>query len=306
MTQRPARAYVKLSIVAALVTMGLKFGAYLLTDSIGLFSDVAESSVNLIAAIVALWALTLAAQPPDREHTFGHTKAEYFSSALEGGLIIVAAISIAVAASERLLHPQDVTQLELGLILSLIAAAINGGVALILLRAGRRLRSIALKADGHHLLTDVWTSVGVVLGLVLAKMTGWLILDPIVALIVAAHISWVGVQLMRETFEGLMDTALPESDLAIIQQTLAPYEEQGIQFHALRTRVAGTRNFVSFHVLVPGEWSVHQGHDLCETLEVAIMQSLPGTHVITHLEPMEDPRSWADEPLDRPDALTHN
>ena len=302
MNGQPARAYVKLSIVAALVTMGLKFGAYLLTDSIGLFSDVAESSVNLIAAIVALWALTLAAQPPDREHTFGHTKAEYFSSALEGSLVLVAAISIAVAASERLLHPQAITELELGLGLSLIAAAVNGGVALILLRAGRRLRSIALKADGHHLLTDVWTSVGVVLGLILVKVTGWLILDPIVALIVAANISWVGVQLIRETFEGLMDTALPDTDLAIIHQALAPYEDEGIQFHALRTRVAGRRNFVSFHVLVPGEWSVHRGHDLCEALEVAIMQSLPGTHVITHLEPMEDPRSWDDQHLDRPNA----
>lgn len=302
MSSPSAQAYVKLSIVAALVTMGLKFGAYLLTDSIGLFSDVAESSVNLIAAIVALWALTLAAQPPDREHTFGHTKAEYFSSALEGSLILVAALSIAVAASERLLHPQGITELELGLSLSIMAAVVNGGVAWILLRAGRRLRSIALKADGHHLLTDVWTSVGVVLGLVLVKATGWLILDPIVALIVAANISWVGVRLMRETFEGLMDTALPDSDLAIIHQALAPYEDQGIQFHALRTRVAGTRNFVSFHVLVPGNWSVHRGHDLCETLEVAIMQSLPGTHVITHLEPMEDPRSWADQQLDRTDA----
>ena len=303
MSSKSARAYIKLSIVAALTTMGLKFGAYLLTDSIGLFSDAIESSVNLIAAIVAFWALALAAQPPDRQHTFGHSKAEYFSSALEGGLIILAAISIAVAATERLLHPQPIPELELGVTLSLIAAAINGGVALVLLRAGRRLRSISLKADGHHLLTDVWTSVGIGLGLILVKVTGWLILDPIVALIVASNICWVGVQLMRETFAGLMDSALPEAELAIIHQALAPYEQQEVQFHALRTRVAGARNFVSFHVLVPGDWSVHRGHDLCETLEVAIMRALPGTHVITHLEPMEDPRSWADEPLDRHDHL---
>jgi cation diffusion facilitator family transporter len=311
MSSLTARNYIKLSIVAALVTMGLKFWAYLLTDSVGLFSDVAESSVNLVAAVVAFWALNLASQPPDREHTFGHSKAEYFSSALEGGLIVLAAISIAVAASERLLNPQPVTKVEWGLVLSLVAAMVNGGVAVTLLRAGRRLRSVALRADGHHLLTDVWTSIGIVLGLVLTKLTGWQILDPIVALLVAVHIAWVGVQLMRETFSGLMDTALPKAQQAIIYETLDAYREQGIQFHALRTRVAGSRNFVAFHVLVPGDWSVQKGHDLCDQLEVHINQVLPGTDVMTHLEPLEDPASWGDEggdrsqhqPIDSEDAL---
>ncbi|PZD70353.1 Ferrous-iron efflux pump FieF [Acaryochloris thomasi RCC1774] len=299
MSSLVARNYIKLSIAAALVTMGLKFWAYLLTGSVGLFSDVAESSVNLIAAVVAFWALNLAAQPPDSEHTFGHSKAEYFSSALEGALIVLAAISIAVAASQRLLNPQPVTRVEWGLVLSLIAAAINGGVAVTLLRAGRRLRSISLRADGHHLLSDVWTSIGVVIGLVLAKLTGWLILDPLIALLVAIHIAWVGIHLLRETFSGLMDTALPETEQAIIHETLATYKERGIQFHALRTRVAGARNFVALHVLVPGNWTVQQGHELCDELEIHINQELPGTDVMTHLEPIEDPASWADEERDR-------
>ncbi|MGF1600928.1 MAG: cation transporter [Chloroflexi bacterium AL-N5] len=299
MSSPAARNYIKLSIAAAIVTMGLKFWAYLLTDSVGLFSDVAESSVNLIAAVVAFWALNLASQPPDSEHTFGHSKAEYFSSALEGALIVLAAISIAVAASQRLLNPQPVTRVEWGLVLSLVAAAVNGGVAVTLMRAGRRLRSVALRADGHHLLTDVWTSVGVVLGLMLAKLTGWLILDPIIALLVAVHIALVGIHLMRETFSGLMDTALPRAEQAIIHETLDTYRQRGIQFHALRTRVAGSRNFVAFHVLVPGDWSVQKGHDLCDELEVHICHALPGTDVMTHLEPIEDPASWADGESDR-------
>jgi cation diffusion facilitator family transporter len=299
MSSSTARNYIKLSIAAALVTMGLKFWAYLLTDSVGLFSDVAESSVNLIAAVVAFWALNLAAQPPDSEHTFGHSKAEYFSSALEGALIVLAAISIAVAASQRLLHPQPVTQVEWGLVLSLVAAAVNGGVAVILLRAGRRLKSISLRADGHHLLSDVWTSIGVVVGLVLTKLTGWLILDPLIAMLVAIHIVWVGLHLLRETFSGLMDTALPEAEQAIIHATLATYQERGVQFHALRTRVAGARNFVALHVLVPGDWTVQQGHELCDELEIHINHALPGTDVMTHLEPLEDPASWADEERDR-------
>lgn len=299
MSSQSARAYISLSIAAALVTMGLKFGAYQLTLSVGLFSDVAESSVNLVAALAAFWALTVAAQPPDKEHSFGHSKAEYFSSGLEGLLILAAAISISITAVPRLFNPQPISDLELGLVLSLIASIINGGVAWILLRAGKRLRSITLRADAHHLLTDVWTSVGVVVGLVIVKLTGWLILDPIMALLVALHIAWVAIKLLRETMAGLMDSALPESDQAIIRATLTAYQTQGIHFHALRTRVAGARNFVSFHVLVPGNWTVQKGHSLCETLEQSIMTALPGTHVMTHLEPLEDPVSWADAELDR-------
>lgn len=299
MSSQAARLYILLSIAAALITMGLKFGAYQLTSSVGLFSDVAESSVNLIAALAAFWALTIAAQPPDKKHTFGHSKAEYFSSGLEGLLILVAALSIAITAVPRLLSPQPLAELELGLGLSILASLVNSGVAWILLRAGKRLRSITLRADAHHLLTDVWTSMGVVMGLVIVKLTGWLILDPLMALLVAVRIAWVSIDLLRETMAGLMDSALPEADQAVIRATLTAYQAQGIQFHALRTRVAGARNFVSFHVLVPGNWTVQKGHELCDSLEQAIMTALPGTHVITHLEPLEDPVSWEDAELDR-------
>lgn len=299
MSSKAARAYILLSIAAALITMVLKFGAYQLTSSVGLFSDVAESSVNLIAALAAFWALTVAAQPPDQEHTFGHSKAEYFSSGLEGLLILVAAISIAITAIPRLFDPQPLAELELGLGLSILSSLVNAGVAWVLLRAGKRLRSITLRADAHHLLTDVWTSVGVVAGLVIVKLTGWLILDPIMALLVALNIAWVSSKLIRETMSGLMDSALPEADQAVIRATLTAYQSQGIQFHALRTRVAGARNFVSFHVLVPGNWSVQKGHELCDILEQSIMTALPGTHVMTHLEPIEDPVSWEDAELDR-------
>lgn len=303
MNTRSARSYATLSIGAAILTIALKFGAYFLTGSVGLFSDAAESVVNLIAALVALWALTLAARPPDEEHAFGHSKAEYLSSGVEGALILVAAASISVAAWGRLFNPQPLEQVGLGLVITLVATAVNGGVALILLRAGRRLRSITLRADAHHLLTDVWTSGGVVLGVILVHLTGWLLLDPAIALIVAANIVWAGVRLLRETGYGLLDTALPAVDQQIIAAVLARYKEKGILFHALRTRVAGARRFVSLHVLVPGEWTVQRGHDLCEEIELAISRGLPGTNVITHMEPLEDPVSWDDQDLDRPTSV---
>ena len=296
---RSARGYAVLSIVAALLTIALKFGAYVLTGSVGLLSDALESLVNLVAALVALWALTFAARPPDAEHAFGHNKAEYFSSALEGTLILVAAVSIAVAAWGRLFDPQPLDQVGLGLGLVLVATAINGGVATILLRAGRRLRSITLRADAHHLFTDVWTSAGVVLGIFLVKLTGWLVLDPIIALLVAVNIVWAGLRLLWETGLGLLDTALPINEQQLITAILSSYEQRSIQFHAIRTRTAGTRRFVSFHVLVPGEWTVQSGHELCEEIELAISKALVNTHVTTHLEPLEDPVSWEDQELDR-------
>lgn len=299
MSRQSPRTYIALSIGAALTTMALKFSSYALTGSMGLFSDAAESGVNLIAALFALWALTVAARPADYEHTFGHSKAEYFSSALEGVLVLVAALSILVAAVPRLLDPQPIAQLEIGLLLSLIAAGVNGGVAWILLRAGKRLRSITLRADAHHLLTDVWTSGGVVVGLILVKLTGWQILDPLMAIAVAINVSWVGIRLLKETTHGLMDSSLPQHEQTMIQDILEFYQQQGIAFHALRTRVAGSRNFVSLHVLVPGEWTIQQGHDLCEEIEHKVMRAIPKTHVTTHLEPIEDPVSWQDEPLDR-------
>ncbi|MEJ1931156.1 cation diffusion facilitator family transporter [Nostoc sp. NIES-2111] len=299
MSSQTARSYAYLSIAAAVVTIGLKFGAYLLTGSVGLLSDAIESCVNLVAAIVALWALTYAAKPADAEHTFGHSKAEYFSSGAEGALIVVAAISIAVEAWGRLLHPEPLTQLGLGLVLSLVATAVNGAVAYILLKAGRRLRSITLRADAHHLLTDVWTSGGVILGIFMVKVTGWLILDPVIALLVALNIVWAGFKLLKETFFGLLDTSLPKEEMEVIGRILDEYADQSIQFHAMRTRLAGTRRFISFHVLVPGAWTVLQGHDLCEAIELKIIHALPGSNVTTHLEPLEDPASWNDLELER-------
>jgi cation diffusion facilitator family transporter len=296
-----ARFYTLLSIAAAILTIALKAGAYLLTGSVGLLSDAAESCVNLVAAIVATWAVTFAAKPPDEEHEFGHFKAEYFSSGVEGALILVAAGSIAIAAWNRLLHPQPLEQIDIGLALLLIATAINGALAWAMLRASKRLKSITLRADAHHLLTDVWTSIGVVLGLILVPLTGWIVLDPIIAFVVAANIIWTGVKLLRETGLGLLDTAMPVSERRIVTDILAHYDAQGIQFHALRTRVAGARRFVYFHVLVPGSWTVKQGHDVCEEMELTIARSLPGTYVFTHLEPLEDPSSWEDQELDRSD-----
>jgi cation diffusion facilitator family transporter len=293
-----ARSYAALSIIAALLTIGLKFGAYFLTRSVGLFSDAVESIVNLVAALAAFWALSYAAKPPDAEHTFGHAKAEYFSSALEGILILIAAISIAIAAVERLVHPQPIEQIGLGLGLALVAAAINGGVAWVLLQASHRLRSITLKADAHHLLTDVWTSGGVVVGIGLVSVTGLNVLDPIFAILVAANIVWTGIKMLQETGAGLLDTAIPAAEQQEILSIMSEYERNGmIQFHAMRTRVSGAYRFVSFHVLVPGAWTVQQGHDLCESIEQAISQALPGTDVTTHLEPAEDPISWDDPDL---------
>lgn len=296
---REARRYAVLSIAAALVTICLKFGAYLLTGSVGLFSDAAESVVNLVAAVAVLSALTLAARPPDEEHAFGHNKVEYFSSGLESALILIAAVWIGVTAWGRLLDPQPLENLGIGLSITLVAAAINGGAALVILRAGRRLRSITLRADAHHLLTDVWTSLGVVVGVFMAQLTGWLVLDPIIALLVAANIVWTGVRLLRDTASGLLDRALPDTDQEQISEILSHYEREGIQFHAVRTRAAGQRRFISMHVLVPGRWSVQRGHDLSEQIEKDLGKALPGSTFFMHLEPSEDPASFADQSLDR-------
>jgi cation diffusion facilitator family transporter len=299
MNFQTARTYTYLSIAAAIMTIALKAGAYFLTGSVGLLSDAMESLINLVAALAAFWALSFAATPADEDHPFGHNKAEYFSSGLESILIVIAAIGIGVVAWGRLFSPQPLEQIGWGLILSLIATVINGFVAWVLLRAGRRLRSITLRADAHHLLTDVWTSVGVTAGILLVKLTGWLILDPIIALLVAASILVSGVRLLRETGAGLLDTALPQADRDRIMSIFSVYEQDGIHFHALRTRVAGSRGFVSFHILVPGEWTIQRGHDLCEQVEQEIVDALPGTNVIAHMEPLEDPKSWADLELDR-------
>lgn len=291
--------YAWLSVAAALATMGLKAWAYLLTGSMGLFSDAVESLVNLVAAGLALAMLIVASRPPDEEHAFGHEKAEYFSSGVEGGLILVAAVSMAVPAVYRLFHPVTLTQLGLGSGLALAATVLNFVVARVLLRAGREFRSITLEADAHHLMSDVWSSVGIVGGLFLVYLTGWLPLDPIVALLVAGHVGFTGFSLLQRSIFGLLDTALPASELALIEEVLERHSAAGVAFHALRTRMAGQRSFVNFHVLVPGEWSVTRGHDLCEALEEEIRAVLPGARVLTHLEPVEDPCSFDDIELDR-------
>lgn len=294
-----ARRYALLSIAAAVSTIGLKLSAYFLTGSVGLFSDAAESVVNLVAAVAALWALTFAVRPPDEEHAFGHNKAEYFSSGLESALIIIAAVWIGVTAWDRLMDPQPLQNVGLGLSITLVAAALNGGVALVLLRAGRRLRSITLRADAQHLLTDVWTSAGVVLGVVMVQLTGWLVLDPLIGLLVAANIVWTGFRLLRDTAQGLLDRSLPAEDQAVIFRVLSRYEREGIRFHAVRTRAAGQRRFVSMHVLVPGRWTVQQGHDLSEKIEGDVAEELPQSTFFIHVEPSEDPASFEDQSLDR-------
>ncbi len=293
------RFYALLSIATAVGTIGLKVVAYRLTGSIGLFSDAAESLVNLVAALIAFWALGLAARPPDDEHMYGHSKAEYFASGLEGALVLFAAGSITVTAWRRLQHPQPLEAVDLGLVVAVISAVLNGAVALILMRAGARLRSVTLVADARHLLTDVWTTGGVVLGVLVVDWTGWLILDPLIAFVVALNIVWTGVRLLRETGYALLDSALPATDHRVINSILAEYHARGVLFHAVRTRQAGPRRFVSLHVLVPGDWTVQHGHDLCEAIELAISRELADTTVTTHLEPLEDPSAWDDQGLDR-------
>ena len=293
------RRYAALSIVAAVMTIGLKLGAYLLTGSVGLFSDAAESVVNLVAAVAALWALLYAARPPDEDHAFGHDKAEYFSSGLESALILLAAGWIGVTAWDRFTDPQPLQNVGIGLSITLVATAINGGVALIVLRAGRRLRSITLRADAQHLLTDVWTSLGVVLGIATVELTGWLVLDPLIGLVVAANILWTGVRLLRDTAQGLLDRVLPPEDQESIVEVLSRYENEGIRFHALRTRASGPRRFISMHVLVPGGWTVQRGHDLSEKIERDLAAVLPQSTFFIHIEPSEDPASFADQSLDR-------
>ena len=299
MPERSARSYAALSIATAVVTILLKLAAWKLTQSVGLLSDAAESVVNLAAAIIAFWALSVAARPPDEGHPHGHTKAEYFASAAEGFLIFAAAVWIAVAAWGRLRAPQPLERISAGLAVSAVATALNGGVAAVLLSAGRRLHSITLRADAKHLLTDVWTSVGVIAAVLLVHVTGWLILDPLIAFAVAVNILWAGWKLIRESGIALIDAALPDEEQRHVAEALAPFQAKGTLFHAIRTRVAGPRRFVSMHVLVPGVWTVQQGHDLCEQVEAAVREALPRTTVLTHLEPREDPVSWEDRGLDR-------
>jgi cation diffusion facilitator family transporter len=298
--RRPLARYAWLSIAAAVLTMGLKAAAYGVTGSVGLLSDALESIVNLAAALMTLAMLHLAARPPDEEHAYGHDKAEYFASAVEGTLILLAAGAIGWASAGRLLSPRAIEDVGLGLLISSAAAAVNLGAAAVLLHAGRAHHSIALEADGHHLMTDVWTSAGVLAGVAAVKLTGWLVLDPLVAIAVAAQIAWAGLRIVRRSALGLLDTALPPAEQEALRRVLERHAAAPARFHAVRTRQASSRRFVSLHVLVPGDWSVLRGHELLERIEADIRAAIPNVTVDTHLEPIEDPASFEDQGLDRP------
>lgn len=294
--------YAWLSILAAVLTIGLKLAAYWLTNSVGLLSDALESLVNLAAAIVALIALSIAVRPADKDFAYGFSKVEFFASGFEGGMILLAAISIIASAIPRLLNPQPLEQVGLGLVISVIASGINLAVSLVLRRAGERYGSITLEADSRHLMTDVLTTVGVLIGVGLVALTGWMRLDPLIALIVAINIIITGISLLRRSARGLMDVALPQSDLQTIQDILKPYEEQGMRFHELRTRTAAARGYVSVHMLVPGEWSIQRGHDSAEQIESEIRGKMPQLSVLTHVEPIEDKASWQDSQSLKPES----
>ena len=289
-----------LSIGAALATIILKVIAYLLTGSVGLLSDAIESLVNLVGAIMALLMLIVAARPADESHVYGHSKAEYFASLVEGSLIFAAAAWIIFTAVNRLIQPQALEDLGIGLAVSAVASLINFIVARILLNQGRKQNSITLEADAQHLMTDVWTSVGVIGGVAIAGLTGWTILDPLLAIAVALNIFWTGFQLIRRSVQGLMDIALPEHEQQMIEEVMKKYQEKGVKFHALRTRQAAARRFISVHLLVPGNWTVHDAHHIAEDFEADVRSSLGGVvTVFTHLEPVEDEISMHDIYLDR-------
>lgn len=284
-----------LSVATAIVTIVLKLAAWYITGSVGLLSDAAESVVNLVAALIAVGVVTVAERPADEDHHYGHSKAEYFSAGVEGAMIFVAAAFILVVSVERIINPVPLESLGIGLGISIIAAVINGIVGMALIRAGANHRSPTLKADGKHLITDVITSVGVVVGLTLAWLTGWVILDPLVAIGVGINILVIGYKLVRESGMGLMDATLPEEDNQAIEEVLDRHRQPGmVDFHELRTRESGRWRFVEFHALVPGDWSVDRGHDLVEKVEQEIHEALPHTHIASHLEPIEDERAYND------------
>jgi cation diffusion facilitator family transporter len=300
MPARTLERYAWLSLAAAAVTIVLKALAWHVTGSVGLLSDALEALINLAAALLALSMLRLAATPPDARHNYGRFKAEYFASGAEGALIVFAALSIAYTAAPRLAAPQPLDAPVLGIALSVAATAVNLFVALRLVSVGKRLHSIAVEADGHHLMTDVWTSVGVVVGVGLVAWTGWLILDPLIALAVAVHIVWTGFMLMRRSFAGLLDAAIPASELAEIEKIFAEYRRRyHVDFHALLTRQAGGRRFISFHLLVPDAWPVDRAHALSEEIEDRIRSLVPQAITLSHIEPISQPASYDDIKLER-------
>ncbi len=289
-----------LSIGAAIATITLKAAAYLLTGSVGLLSDAIESVVNLAGATMALIMLTIASRPADESHVYGHSKAEYFASMVEGLLILTAAAGIFSTAVGRLLNPLPLEGLGVGLAVSASASLINFVVARVLMNEGKKRSSISLEADAHHLMTDVWTSAGVIGGVAVAGFTGWYVLDPVLAILVALNIVWTSFGLLRRSIMGLMDAALPAHEQVLIEEVMTRYRARGVNFHALRTREAAARRFISVHVLVPGEWTVHDAHHIAEDFEADIRAALGGVvTVFTHLEPVEDELSMEDMFLDR-------
>jgi cation diffusion facilitator family transporter len=291
--------YAWLSIGTALSTVALKTIAWMLTSSVGLLSDALESVVNVGAAVMLMAMLRLAAMPEDDSHAYGRNKAEYFASGFEGMLVVIAAGTIAYSAGYRLVHPRLIDHAGIGLVLTSIASALNLFVSRLLMRAGRKHRSIALEADAQHLMTDVWTSAGVILGVALVALSDWLILDPLIALAVALNILVIGWRLLKDSIGGLMDAAWPIDERAALESVLDEFRSDGLRFHAVRTRRSGARRFASFHVLVPGGWTVQRGHDVLEEIERRIARRVPAATVDTHLEPIEDPSSYQDQRLDR-------
>ena len=294
------KKYLYLSIAAAIITIVLKFIAYSQTGSMGFFSDALESFVNLFAALIALYLLHLSEKPADDEHEFGHSKAEYFSGALEGALILIAAFSIIYTSIPRIIHPQEIENLGVGILFSAVASLINWVVARILIQNGKKSNSLIIEADGKHLMADVWTSVGVIAGVVLVKITGIHVLDPIIAILIALHIVYTGYKLISRSTSGLMDAAIPQEEIKKITDYLDSYKGKETDYHSLLTRQAGFRKFVSFHLLVPGKWSVKQGHDFAEVIEQYIEKMFDENVTVTsHIEPIEDPLSMNDLSIDR-------
>jgi len=296
----PALArYAWLSLAAAFATLALKILAWVLTSSVGLLSDALESLVNVGAAVMLLAMLRIAGRPADDDHAYGRDKAEYFASGFEGMLVVIAAVAIAYTATPRLVHPRALDHAGIGLTLTAVAAGLNLVVSRVLMRAGRHYRSIGLQADAQHLMTDVWTSAGVIVAVALVALTGWLVLDPLIALAVAVNILFIGWRLLETSIGGLMDAAWPADERTALESVLDEFRAHGLRFHALRTRCSGPRRFASFHVLVPGTWTVQQGHDLLEDIEQRIAKRVPSVTLDTHLEPIEDPASYQDQQLDR-------
>ncbi len=293
MSESPQK-YIYCSIAASIITLVLKFWAWHITDSVGLLSDAMETVVNLVAGILALAALTLALKPADPAHTYGHGKAEYFSSGAEGMLILIAAVGIIYASIERFIYPSVPTNLGLGLIIALLSSVVNFVTAKIMLKGAKKHDSITLEADAKHLLTDVWTSIGLVLGLGVMLFTppSWAILDPIVAVIMAGNIIFTGFYLIRKSYSGLMDNTLPQPELNIIDKAIRDCAGPDTLYHGLRTRKAGSQRFIDFHLLLPGKLSINQSHTICNEIEVCIKDELNNCRVTIHVEPEEDKASY--------------